>query len=142
MKLTIEIDNADEIRAVLAALSGGAPAAAPAASPAPKPAKAEKKEPPAPAAPVPDPAPPPPPTPETPAVWAEAPVPTEAEIVAAANTCIEALGPGSQARIKAFIAGKYQRDDGSPAALKFIREDQKAALLDDLKAMAAGTLAV
>ena len=149
MKLTIETENPAEIAHILAALSGSAPAA-PAAAAAPK-AKAEKKE-----APAPEPVAPatvqssapastqasgaqPSGTGQTATTGASpSDVPDEATLTAAANAAIGKLGPGAQAKIKDHIAHNYTKDDGSPAGLRTVRVDQRAALLADLQAFANG----
>ncbi len=135
MQIHIQINldtEKDDVARVLSALAGThgfpAPAAVPTPSAPPK-AKAEKKE--TPAAPEPAPA----------AITAGAPsdyVPTEAELSTAANSAIDKLGAGAQARVKEYIAATFQKDDGSPAGLRTVRADQRARLLADLNAFAAG----
>jgi hypothetical protein len=141
MKLTIETENPAEIAQIVAALSGSAPAAH-----APPKVKAEKKETPAApeqpaavesvAASVPAPVQPEPPP--APAAPTSDYVPDEAALTTAANSAIAKLGAGAQAKVKEYIAATFQKDDGSPAGLRTVRADQRARLLADLNAFAAG----
>ncbi len=74
--------------------------------------------------------------PPTPAASAE--IPDEAALTAAANAAIAKLGPGAQGKIKEYIGATYQKDDGSPAGLRTVKVEQRAALLTDLNAFASG----
>jgi hypothetical protein len=74
------------------------------------------------------------------AILEAAPVPTEDQLVAAANSAVVAVGASGAARVKAFVAGNFQKEDGSPGTLKGVKDSQKAALLAGLQRIAAGQI--
>lgn len=76
------------------------------------------------------------------AILEAAPVPTEDQLVAAANSAVVAVGASGAARVKAFVAANFQKEDGSPGTLKGVKDSQKAALLAGLQRIAAGQLAL
>jgi len=115
------------------------------------PAKRSRKTASAPA-PAPEPSAPVPPTPPVPAPepepaqeelvenWTdEAPV-DDAALIAAANRAVAAMDGSGPAKIRNFIAGRYQDDTGAPATLRKTRQSQRLALLMDLAALAKGEL--
>lgn len=74
------------------------------------------------------------------AILEAAPVPTEDQLVAAANSAVVAVGASGAARVKAFVASNFQKEDGSPGTLKGVKDSQKAALLVGLQRIAAGQI--
>lgn len=76
------------------------------------------------------------------AILEAAPVPTDDQLVAAANSAVVAVGASGAARVKAFVAANFQKEDGSPGTLKGVKDSQKAALLAGLQRIAAGQLAL
>lgn len=67
---------------------------------------------------------------------------TEADLVAAANAAAAKLGPSGPAKLKAHIAGKFTKADGTPGTLKQTRPEHQALLLADLQQIARGELAL
>ncbi len=76
------------------------------------------------------------------AILEAAPIPTDDQLVAAANSAVVAAGASGAARVKAFVAANFQKEDGSPGTLKGVKDSQKAALLTGLQRIAAGQLAL
>lgn len=74
------------------------------------------------------------------AILEAAPVPTDDQLVAAANSAVVAVGASGAARVKAFVASNFQKEDGSPGTLKGVKDSQKAALLAGLQRIAAGQI--
>lgn len=60
-------------------------------------------------------------------------VPTEADIVAAANAAVAALGAGGPDKVKKYIAENFTKADGSPGTLKLTDERQRAELLSAMQ---------
>ena len=162
MSITIHTENADDVARVLAALAGtGVPVVTAAALPKAPKAEKQKENPtqPSSAAAEKDMAASstasagtvaPSNTQSTSAEVATSPqiavtglasdyVPDEAALTAAANSAIAKLGAGAQAKIKAYIAENFRKDDGSPAGLRTVLPEHRAILLADLNAFAAGT---
>lgn len=69
-------------------------------------------------------------------------VPTEDDLVAAGNAAVAKVGVGGPDKVKKYIAGHFQKADGSPGTLKLTAEPQRAKLLADLQAIGRGEIAL
>lgn len=72
----------------------------------------------------------------------QAAVPTEADLIAAGNAAVAKVGVGGPDKVKKYIAGRFQKADGSPGTLKLTAENQRAKLLADLQAIGRGEIAL
>ena len=72
---------------------------------------------------------------------AAADIPSDKQVMDAANAAVAKTGAGGQNKVKEWIAKNFQQKDGSPAGLKSIRDEQKAAMVMGLNSIAAGALA-
>lgn len=146
MKITLNIETNDpaDLERIAAALAGNDVAVT--AKPAPaKAAAAAKAETPSAAAQAPaSAAPASTPALEQPAATSpsDQPVPSEAELIAAANAAVAKVGNGGPAKIKDYVAANYTKADGSPGTLKLTAENQRAALLDALMKIGRGEIAL
>lgn len=71
-----------------------------------------------------------------------APVPSEADLIAAGNAAVAKVGVGGPDKVKKYIAEHFQKADGSPGTLKLTAENQRAKLLADLQAIGRGEIAL
>lgn len=145
MKITLNIETNDpaDLERIAAALAGK-DVAVTATRPASKPATAAKADP-APSNAVQPPANVvPEATPQAGATQSpsDQPVPSEAELIAAANAAVAKVGNGGPAKIKDYVAANYTKADGSPGTLKLTAENQRAALLDALMKIGRGEIAL
>lgn len=69
-----------------------------------------------------------------------APVPSEADLIAAGNAAVAKVGVGGPDKVKKYIAEHFQKADGSPGTLKLTAENQRAKLLADLQAIGRGEI--
>lgn len=137
MKITLNIETNDpaDLERIAAALAGkevavttGKPAAPKKTETAPSTtATASAQQ----AAPAAEPAP---------AASADAAVPSEADLIAAANAALGKAGNGGPAKIKAYIAANFKKADGSPGTVKETAEGDRARLLDHLQKIGRGEI--
>jgi hypothetical protein len=146
MKITVNIETVDlgDLARIAAAL-GGEAVTVTQAKPSAKAAKSAEAAAPA-VAYTPAPAPAPAPVPAVDAPPAAQPeqapaVPTEADLIAAANAAVGKLGVGGPELVKSYIAAKFTKADGSPGTLKLVADDQRSRLLKTLQDIGTGTLA-
>jgi hypothetical protein len=143
MKITINIETADfgDLARIAAGL-GGEAVTVTQAKPSAKAAKSAEAAAPA-VAPAPAPAPAPVPAVDAPpaAQPEQAPaVPTEADLIAAANAAVGKLGVGGPELVKSYIAAKFTKADGSAGTLKLVADDQRSRLLKTLQDIGTGAL--
>lgn len=69
-------------------------------------------------------------------------VPSDAELVAAANAATGKIGVGGPDKVKSYIAANFKKADGSPGSLKTTAEGQRAALLDALQKIGRGEISL
>lgn len=69
-----------------------------------------------------------------------APVPSEADLIAAGNAAVAKVGVGGPDKVKKYIAEHFQKADGSPGTLKLTAEHRRAKLLADLQAIGRGEI--
>lgn len=69
-------------------------------------------------------------------------VPSDAELIAAANAATGKIGVGGPDKVKAYIAANFKKADGSPGSLKTTAEGQRAALLDALQKIGRGEISL
>lgn len=69
-------------------------------------------------------------------------VPSDAELIAAANAATGKIGVGGPDKVKSYIAANFKKADGSPGSLKTTAEGQRAALLDALQKIGRGEISL
>lgn len=69
-------------------------------------------------------------------------VPSDQELIAAANVATGKVGVGGPDKVKSYIAANFKKADGSPATLKMTAEGQRGALLDALQKIGRGEIAL
>lgn len=67
-------------------------------------------------------------------------VPSDQELVAAANVAAGKLGVGGPDKLKNYIAANFKKADGSPGTLKMTAEGDRARLLDTLGKIGRGEI--
>jgi len=67
-------------------------------------------------------------------------VPSDQELVAAANVAAGKLGVGGPDKLKNYIAANFKKADGSPGTLKMTAESDRARLLDTLGKIGRGEI--
>ena len=72
----------------------------------------------------------------------ESAVPSDQELVAAANVSAGKLGVGGPDKLKSYIAANFKKADGSPGTLKMTAEGDRARLLDALQKIGRGELTI
>ncbi|MBK9156765.1 MAG: hypothetical protein IPM11_01315 [Micropruina sp.] len=70
----------------------------------------------------------------------EQPVPSDAELVAAANAAVAKLGVSGPQKLKDYIAANFRKTDGSPGTLMSTAADQRSNLLTDLQRVGRGEI--
>lgn len=70
----------------------------------------------------------------------EGAVPSDQELVAAANVAAGKLGVGGPDKLKNYIAANFKKADGSPGTLKMTAEGDRARLLDTLGKIGRGEI--
>lgn len=69
-------------------------------------------------------------------------VPSDADLIAAANVATAKVGVGGPDKVKAYIAKIFRKADGSPGTLKLTAEGDRARLLSDLQKIGRGEIAL
>ena len=69
-------------------------------------------------------------------------VPSEKQIMDAANGAVAKLGTGGQLKVKNWIATNFQQENGTPAGLKSVKDAQKADLVAKMNQITTGTLSI
>lgn len=69
-------------------------------------------------------------------------VPSDADLVAAANAAVAKVGAGGADKVKTYIANNFTKADGSPGSLKATAEGQRAKLLADLQKIGRGEISL
>lgn len=67
-------------------------------------------------------------------------VPSDADLIAAANTATGKVGNGGPDKVKTYIANNFKKADGSPGTLKTTAEGDRARLLSDLQKIGRGEI--
>lgn len=67
-------------------------------------------------------------------------VPSDADLIAAANTATGKVGNGGPDKVKTYIANNFKKADGSPGTLKMTAEGDRARLLSDLQKIGRGEI--
>jgi len=70
----------------------------------------------------------------------EGAVPSDQDLVAAANVATGKLGAGGPDKVKTYIAANFKKADGSPGTLKTTAEGDRARLLDALQKIGRGEI--
>lgn len=75
-----------------------------------------------------------------PAAVADAAVPSDADLIAAANAATGKVGVGGPDKVKTYIAANFKKADGSPGTLKTTAEGERAKLLLALQQIGRGEI--
>lgn len=78
----------------------------------------------------------------SPSDHSDAAVPSDADLIAAANVATAKVGVGGPDKVKAYIAKNFKKADGSPGTLKLTAEGDRARLLSDLQKIGRGEIAL
>lgn len=70
----------------------------------------------------------------------DAAVPSDADLIAAANAATGKVGNGGPDKVKTYIANNFKKADGSPGTLKTTAEGDRARLLSDLQKIGRGEI--
>jgi hypothetical protein len=70
----------------------------------------------------------------------EAAVPSDADLIAAANAATGKVGVGGPDKVKTYIAANFKKADGSPGTLKTTAEGERAKLLLALQQIGRGEI--
>lgn len=71
---------------------------------------------------------------------ADAAVPSDADLIAAANAATGKVGVGGPDKVKSYIAANFKKADGSPGTLKTTAEGERAKLLLALQQIGRGEI--
>ena len=70
----------------------------------------------------------------------EGAVPSDQDLVAAANVATGKVGVGGPDKVKTYIAANFKKADGSPGTLKTTAEGERARLLEALQKIGRGEI--
>lgn len=73
-------------------------------------------------------------------VPADAAVPADSDLIAAANAATGKVGVGGPDKVKTYIAANFKKADGSPGTLKTTAEGERAKLLLALQQIGRGEI--